>query len=329
MTDLFLLKNRELLPMFENKRSYKNIPIAYRQAFLFALTLHFALLMLFLIHLHFARDELAAPPSVDIVQATLINREPAVEKSTVQSPPTKKPPVQKLAPPVETPPPAEPELAQKKIEPQTKNPPDAVTPAQETEKAKLLAKVKEEALQKEKMAIEQERQLVKAQEKKLAAEKQQRIEKEQQQKKEQALAKQRQKEIEKLLQQDIASSKPAPSAAARNANKAVKSSETAAQVDNSEVDRYKALVISAISHRWIVPENLSKGLTCHLKVRVAPGGVVMDVKLVKSSGNVGLDQSAQTAVYKASPLPVPKEVILFNQFREFNLLVRPEGILAE
>jgi colicin import membrane protein len=39
-----------------------------------------------------------------------------------------------------------------------------------------------------------------------------------------------------------------------------------------------------------------------------------------------LDRSARAAVFKASPLPVPKEPDAFEAFRQFILKVKPELI---
>jgi colicin import membrane protein len=95
-----------------------------------------------------------------------------------------------------------------------------------------------------------------------------------------------------------------------------------------EVNKYKALVLQAISQQWIVPDNIDEGANCKLLVKVAPGGYVLSVQIVKSSGNELLDRSAKNAVLKASPLPVPKENYLFDDFRVLNLTVRPEGIAS-
>lgn len=90
------------------------------------------------------------------------------------------------------------------------------------------------------------------------------------------------------------------------------------------VDKYKALIIQTISERWIVPDNLVEGISCQLLIHVAPGGDVLSVDLVRSSGNSTLDRSAKTAVWKASPLPVPKGKDLFDNFRVLRLTIRPE-----
>lgn len=92
-----------------------------------------------------------------------------------------------------------------------------------------------------------------------------------------------------------------------------------------EVDRYKALIISAISRQWILPENVENNLSSQFRIRLAPDGSVLEVTLTKSSGDSILDHSAQSAIYKASPLPVPTDPEAFNTFRDISLTVRPEN----
>ena len=101
-----------------------------------------------------------------------------------------------------------------------------------------------------------------------------------------------------------------------------------AQHAQGVVDKYKALVLQAISQQWLLPANVDKKLYAELLIRVAPGGMVLDVQLIRSSGDVTLDRSARAAVFKASPLPVPKEPDAFDAFRQFVLKVKPENILA-
>lgn len=93
------------------------------------------------------------------------------------------------------------------------------------------------------------------------------------------------------------------------------------------VDKYKALIIQAISEKWVVPPQANKKLSSELLIRLAPGGVVLDVSVTKSSGDPSLDSSARAAVLKASPLPVPSESGAFESFRQFVLKVKPENIM--
>ncbi len=122
-----------------------------------------------------------------------------------------------------------------------------------------------------------------------------------------------QKNVQQLLQQEV--------------NTLVKKHQLAEQ-NAATTEKYRHLILQSIAQQWIIPPELNKHLEAKLVVRLAPGGMVLAVIVVKSSGNAILDRSAQTAVYKASPLPVPKSN-LFNTFRQINLTVRPEGVLTQ
>jgi colicin import membrane protein len=51
----------------------------------------------------------------------------------------------------------------------------------------------------------------------------------------------------------------------------------------------------------------------------------MDADVVRSSGNGVFDRSAENAVRKASPLPVPKDRKLFRRnFRSFTFEFKPQ-----
>ncbi len=91
------------------------------------------------------------------------------------------------------------------------------------------------------------------------------------------------------------------------------------------VDRYKALIINAISQQWILPDHIDNRLSSQFRIRLAPNGTVLEVTLTRSSGDPILDRSAQSAIYKASPLPVPSDPEMFNVFRDISLTVRPEN----
>jgi colicin import membrane protein len=93
-----------------------------------------------------------------------------------------------------------------------------------------------------------------------------------------------------------------------------------------EVDKYKALIVNAIGRNWILPENVNSSLSSQFRIRLAPDGAVLEVSLTRSSGDPLLDRSAQTAIYKASPLPVPTDAEAFNVFRDISLTVRPEQV---
>ncbi len=123
-----------------------------------------------------------------------------------------------------------------------------------------------------------------------------------------------QKNVKRLLEQEMTTLNKVSLNAARNV---------------ATTDKYRHLILQSIAQQWIIPPEMNKHLETKLAVRLAPGGMVLEVLIVKSSGNPVLDRSAQTAVYKASPLPVPKNSGLFNSFRQINLTVRPEGVITQ
>ncbi|ANN95599.1 TPA: cell envelope integrity protein TolA [Legionella pneumophila] len=131
---------------------------------------------------------------------------------------------------------------------------------------------------------------------------------------EQARAEQEKAEMERKRQAEAAAAQQAAQNAERQARIA------------GEVDKYKALIVNAIGRNWILPENVDSSLSSQFRIRLAPDGTVLEVSLIRSSGDPLLDRSAQTAIYKASPLPVPQDVETFNLFRDISLTVRPEQV---
>lgn len=176
-------------------------------------------------------------------------------------------------------------------------------------------KMKQEAALRLKKLEEEKKQ----QEQQLAAMKQKQLA---EAKKLEQIAKQRESEAAK--QQTIAKQEAAKKAAQAQAVK--KEQQLADQQRMAgEVDKYKALILNAIRDRWILPENVDPGLSSQFVIRLAPTGAVLDVHLTRSSGDSLLDRSAQAAIYKASPLPVPVDATTFNMFREISLTVRPSN----
>ena len=121
---------------------------------------------------------------------------------------------------------------------------------------------------------------------------------------------------------DAESKRQADAAAAQQA---AQNAENQARIAG-EVDKYKALIVNAIGRNWILPENANSSLSCQFRIRLAPDGTVLEVSLTRGSGDPLLDRSAQTAIRKASPLPVPSDADTFSMFRDISLTVRPEQV---
>ena len=97
-----------------------------------------------------------------------------------------------------------------------------------------------------------------------------------------------------------------------------------AEIDARETDRYLVQIQQKINRSWVRPSGIGEGLSCRLRVRLAPGGTVIAVSVLESSGSGAFDRSASNAVLKADPLPVPGGG-LFEKFRDINFVFNPNG----
>jgi len=79
-----------------------------------------------------------------------------------------------------------------------------------------------------------------------------------------------------------------------------------------------------VKRNWIRPGSAASGLQATLHVKLMPGGDVKQVTVIKSSGNAVFDRSAETAVYKAAPLPQPKDPKAAAELRDFQFVFKPE-----
>ena len=108
------------------------------------------------------------------------------------------------------------------------------------------------------------------------------------------------------------------------AEQKVQAAARAKQVNNL-INKYNILIRNAISPNWFVSSN-QKQLSADLLISLAANGTVLNVSVAKSSGSAAFDSLAVAAVYKSSPLPVPKDPQAFAMFRQFNLKMLPQNI---
>ena len=77
---------------------------------------------------------------------------------------------------------------------------------------------------------------------------------------------------------------------------------------------------------WQYPPAVQPDQEVVMKLVLVPTGQVIQAQVVKGSGNAALDRSVEQAIYKASPLPVPQDIRVFEQnFRTFTMKFRPEN----
>ncbi len=89
------------------------------------------------------------------------------------------------------------------------------------------------------------------------------------------------------------------------------------------VDEYVLYIQEKVQRSWIRPPSSGSELSCTVEVRLIPSGEVIDAQIVRSSGNSAFDRSVEAAVFKASPLPVPPDPVVMEQFRSLRFEFKP------
>ena len=133
------------------------------------------------------------------------------------------------------------------------------------------------------------------------------------------IAKQQQQKMQKLLQEQ---------AKAEQKELADEQAAASSAESQGEVDKYAVMIKQAVNSQWNKPDGIAEKDFVLLSVTVAPGGMVLDVQVSSSSGNAALDRSAQAAVSKASPLPVPEDLALFDRFRTIKFKFNSQGVVS-
>ena len=80
------------------------------------------------------------------------------------------------------------------------------------------------------------------------------------------------------------------------ANLLVEESEINADKEQQEVSMYAQRIISMIEDAWMKPRNIPDSLVANLRLKIRSSGRIVDVDLIKSSGNIRFDNSALQAV---------------------------------
>ena len=189
------------------------------------------------------------------------------------------------------------------------------------------------AAEKQKAAAEQKKQAELAAQKKAAAEKQKQADIAAKKKAEAAEAAKKkaaaeaQRKAEAAKQQAEAEKQRKAEEAARKQAEAELQAQLAAEAERAKAESALGEFIPYIQERiqrnWLRPAGSPAGLSCLVKVRLIPGGDVVSVNVVRSSGDAVFDRSVETAVLKASPLPLPADANLFKHFREINFNFDP------
>ena len=89
----------------------------------------------------------------------------------------------------------------------------------------------------------------------------------------------------------------------------------------SLIDEFKAKILAKIKSKIVMPPELPNDPVAEFDVTLLPGGEILDIKLRNSSGFISFDEAVERAIIQARPLPLPKDKLLFPNFRNLSLKV--------
>ena len=191
--------------------------------------------------------------------------------------------------------------------------------AEQKKKAEAESKRKAEVAAKQKAEADRKRKAELAAKQKAEAEQKKKAEAESKRKAEQA-AKQKAEAERKRKAEEAARAKAESEMQARLA---AERAALEAQRVQSMLGEYIAYIADKVERNWLRPPGSPAGLKCTVNVKLIPGGEVVSARVVQSSGDTLFDDSAEKAVLKASPLPVPDDPSAAKHFRDFNFVFKP------
>jgi colicin import membrane protein len=111
----------------------------------------------------------------------------------------------------------------------------------------------------------------------------------------------------------------------READEAKRRAEAAAREKQQMlINDYMARIQAKVKPRIVMPQDLKGRPEGVYEVTLLPGGDILEIQLKRSSGAPAYDAAVERAINLSSPLPVPDDSDLFQQyFRKFNFTFKP------
>ncbi len=249
------------------------------------------------------------PEPVNIIQGQLI--------SAKELP---KPQAEPKAPPTPEPPAPEPETPKANPEPPKPDPQEVLREKKAEEAKAAEAKREQEVKAAEQKAAQDallKKQAAEIADKKRLAEEAKKKKEAENAKREEELARAAIEEEEKRLQAD---KKNKAEQAKRDAEaKRVREAELAAalgaeaeQRSAQEISLWATQLTAAIQRVWTRPSTVDNNLKCVINMQLSATGEVLSASIRTPSGNSLFDESVLRAVYKASPMPLPRDPTVFK-----------------
>lgn len=83
------------------------------------------------------------------------------------------------------------------------------------------------------------------------------------------------------------------------------------------MNQYAAMIQQHVERQWNRPPSARSGIACEVNVAQSPSGTVLRVQVGQCNGDQAVRQSIENAVQRASPLPLPSDMRLFDRNLRF------------
>jgi len=91
-------------------------------------------------------------------------------------------------------------------------------------------------------------------------------------------------------------------------------------MNSNEMAAYQFALQQKVLRNWARPASARAGLDCLVQVRQSATGEVISANVVSCNGDDAVERSIEAAVYKASPLPLPDNAVLFDPNLRFRFI---------
>ena len=96
--------------------------------------------------------------------------------------------------------------------------------------------------------------------------------------------------------------------------------------EENQIDILSSYIIENIQSAWRKPINIQDGLVCDLRLSINKNGRIIDINLIKSSGNLRFDNSALRAVQRVETFSFLQDIpmsIYNSNFRSILITFNP------
>ncbi|OZB82929.1 MAG: protein TolA [Halothiobacillus sp. 13-55-253] len=90
-------------------------------------------------------------------------------------------------------------------------------------------------------------------------------------------------------------------------------------------DAWIGAITQKVRNQWYKPPGWQPNWTCTVHISQARDGTVLNVKIGQCDGDQLFQRSVQQAVERASPLPLPADMSLFQSSFTFTFVADPHG----